>query len=71
VVASAVIPAAFAANANNQVNFALTEQKAKLTNLAISSASNNVRATKTQCVVLFIYTHIHRQDRINSSVDAF
>jgi hypothetical protein len=42
VAAGAVIPAAFAANANNQVNFALTEQKAKLTNFAISSASNDV-----------------------------
>jgi hypothetical protein len=42
VVAASAIPAAFAANANNQVNLALTEQKAKITNFAISSASNDV-----------------------------
>ncbi len=39
---SAVIPAAFAANANNQVGLAITDQQAKLTNFAISSASNDV-----------------------------
>src|ERR687884_787695 len=38
----AVIPAAFAANANNQVQLAVTDQQAKLTNFAISSASNDV-----------------------------
>jgi hypothetical protein len=42
VAAGAVIPAAFAANANNQVNLAITDQQAKLTNFAISSASNDV-----------------------------
>ena len=40
--AGAVIPAAFAANANNQVNFADTQQSAKIFNFGISSASNSV-----------------------------
>ena len=42
VVAAGAIPAAFAANANNQVQLAVTDQQAKLTNFAISSASNDV-----------------------------
>ena len=41
--AGAVIPAAFAANANNQVNFADTQQSADIRNLGISVASNDVR----------------------------
>ena len=43
VAAGAVIPAAFAANANNQVNFAQTDQSAKIWNFGLSSASNDVR----------------------------
>ena len=43
VAAGAVIPAAFAANANNQVNFADTQQSADIRNLGISVASNDVR----------------------------
>jgi hypothetical protein len=40
--AGAVIPAAFAANANNQVNFSETDQHAKIFNFGLSSASNKV-----------------------------
>ena len=43
VTAGALIPAAFAANANNQVNFADTQQSADIRNLGISVASNDVR----------------------------
>ena len=43
VAAGAVIPAAFAANSNNQVNFADTQQSADIRNLGISVASNDVR----------------------------
>src|ERR671933_434218 len=43
VAAGAVIPAAFAANANNQVNLADTQQSADIRNLGISVASNDVR----------------------------
>ena len=43
VAAGAVIPAAFAANANNQVNFSETDQSAKIVNIGISVASNDVR----------------------------
>jgi hypothetical protein len=43
VAAGAVIPAAFAANANNQVNFSETDQSAKIFNFGLSSASNDVR----------------------------
>ena len=42
VAAGAVIPAAFAANANNQVNLAQTDQQAKIKNFGLSAASNNV-----------------------------
>ena len=42
VAAGAVIPAAFAANANNQVNFSETDQHAKIFNFGLSSASNKV-----------------------------
>ena len=42
VVAAGAIPAAFAANANNQVNLSDTQQSAKIFNFGISSASNNV-----------------------------
>ena len=38
----AVIPAAFAANANNQVNLASTDQQAKIFNFGISAATNDV-----------------------------
>ena len=43
VAAGAVIPAAFTANANNQVNFSETDQSAKIFNFGLSSASNDVR----------------------------
>src|SRR5919202_3715170 len=43
VAAGAVITAAFAANSNNQVNFADTQQSADIRNLGISVASNDVR----------------------------
>src|ERR671926_503510 len=42
VAAGAVIPAAFAANANNQVNLADTQQQAKIKNFGISIAQNDV-----------------------------
>ncbi|MDQ3903306.1 MAG: hypothetical protein M3247_06680 [Thermoproteota archaeon] len=42
VAAGAVIPAAFAANANNQVNLASTNQEAKIKNFGVAIASNNV-----------------------------
>ena len=43
VAAGAVIPAAFAANANNQVNLAQTDQEAKIKNFGVAIASNDVR----------------------------
>jgi hypothetical protein len=39
---SAVIPAAFAANANNQVNLADTQQQARIHNFGLSVATNDV-----------------------------
>ena len=42
VAAGAVIPAAFAANANNQVNLASTNQEAKIKNFGVAIASNDV-----------------------------
>ena len=42
VAAGAVIPAAFAANANNQVNLAQTDQEARIQNFGASFASNDV-----------------------------
>ncbi len=42
IVAAGAIPAAFAANANNQVNLASTEQHAKIKNFGASFASNDV-----------------------------
>ncbi len=42
VVAAGAIPAAFAANANNQVNLASTNQEAKIKNFGVAIASNDV-----------------------------
>ncbi len=42
VVAAGAIPAAFAANANNQVNLAQTDQEARIQNFGASFASNDV-----------------------------
>ena len=42
VAAGAVIPAAFAANANNQVNLAQTDQEAKIKNFGVAIARNDV-----------------------------
>jgi hypothetical protein len=42
VVAAGAIPAAFAANANNQVNLAATYQDAQIENFGVSVASNSV-----------------------------
>ena len=43
VVAAGAIPAAFAANANNQVNLASTDQEARIQNFGLSAATNDVR----------------------------
>ncbi len=42
VVAAGAIPAAFAANANNQVNLASTNQEARIQNFGLSVATNDV-----------------------------
>ena len=42
VVAAGAIPAAFAANANNQVNLASTDQEARIQNFGLSAATNDV-----------------------------
>ena len=42
VVAAGAIPAAFAANANNQVNLASTNQEAKIQNFGVAIARNDV-----------------------------
>jgi hypothetical protein len=42
VAAGAIIPAAFAANANNQVNLAQTDQEARIQNFGLSVATNDV-----------------------------
>ncbi len=42
VVAAGAIPAAFAANANNQVNLASTDQEARIQNFGLSAATNDI-----------------------------
>jgi hypothetical protein len=42
VVAAGAIPAAFAVNASNQVNLAVTNQEARIHNFGLSIASNDV-----------------------------